>query len=312
MRAFDILQKHDIGTGIMYTVIRRNRNDLLPVMRLAAQRNLRSFAFDVVTPNGKDDNINNMMLSPLELREVYLDYVKEAAEIWKRGSTTIFARKNNLHFLIAEEGNKLYPVFSDTHTLYAGCPIGQGLAICADGRVIPCPRIPIVIGQLPHDDMADILLYAGLLRRFRNRDNFKKCSRCTLFQYCRGCPANAYATTGDFFAGDPYCWKEVDHTSPVQHAPKRKIQFGKECKLSAREREIMGIYYSWQFTDRTLKNDVFQEILGRALRDMIFRKELAKDLKGTCHKYHYEPNDVMLYELSRVEFNSFFNLLEGI
>jgi len=312
MRAFDVLQKNRIATGIMFTITRRNSDDLVPVMRIAAQKKLHAFAFDVVTPNGADEALGDIMLAPLELRDVYLKYIQEAEELARRGFTTVFARKNSLHFLIAEESGNFYPVRSDARTIFAGCPIGQGLTICADGKVIPCPRMPITIGHALEEDLADILLYSEFLNRFRKRENFQKCANCTLFQYCRGCPANAFAVKGNCFSGDPYCWKKLDLTLPPPLSPEKKVQFGQGCPLTEREKEIMGSYYAWQFKERMLKSDLFQEILGRAMRDVSFRGELHRDVKGTCAKYGYDVGDLMLYELSRIEFSSIFNLLEQI
>lgn len=309
LRAFDIIQKHGIKTGIMFTISRQNKDELIPVMRLAAQKGLDTFAFDAVTPNEQKDDFKKLMLSPLELRTALLNFLQESDNLARQGYGTIFARKNNLHMLILEEKNHLIPVRSDEQTIFAGCPIGQGLTLCADGRVIPCPRIPITIGKLPEDDICEILLYSEFLNKFRQRDNFKKCSRCSLFQYCRGCPANAYALYGDCFTGDPYCWKEIDNSKEVVLPRKIKVVFGKECGLSDQEREIIGTYYAWQFKERSLKNEVFQEIIGRAFRNAGFRKELEEDIEGTCIKYNYRVSEIMLYELSRVEMHSFFNVL---
>ena len=38
---------------------------------------------------------------------------------------------------------------------------------------------------------------------------FAKCSKCELLAFCRGCPAVASGKSGDFYAADPQCWKEV-------------------------------------------------------------------------------------------------------
>ena len=34
-----------------------------------------------------------------------------------------------------------------------------------------------------------------------------KCSKCELKAWCRGCPAVANGTNGDFYGADPQCWK---------------------------------------------------------------------------------------------------------
>ena len=44
----------------------------------------------------------------------------------------------------------------------------------------------------------------------REFDKFEKCSKCELFGWCRGCPAVTHSYTGNMYAADPQCWKEVD------------------------------------------------------------------------------------------------------
>ena len=36
---------------------------------------------------------------------------------------------------------------------------------------------------------------------------FVKCSKCELKAWCRGCPAVANGTSGNFYEADPQCWK---------------------------------------------------------------------------------------------------------
>ena len=45
--------------------------------------------------------------------------------------------------------------------------------------------------------------------KYREYDKFEKCSKCELLRFCRGCPAVAYGYTGNSYAPDPQCWKEV-------------------------------------------------------------------------------------------------------
>jgi radical SAM protein with 4Fe4S-binding SPASM domain len=45
------------------------------------------------------------------------------------------------------------------------------------------------------------------MEKYRDYDKFKKCSKCELKAWCRGCPAVANGTTGDFYGADPQCWK---------------------------------------------------------------------------------------------------------
>ena len=46
---------------------------------------------------------------------------------------------------------------------------------------------------------------------YRDFDKFSKCSRCKLLAWCRGCPAVAKGTNGDFYADDPQCWASEEN-----------------------------------------------------------------------------------------------------
>lgn len=44
----------------------------------------------------------------------------------------------------------------------------------------------------------------------RDFSKFKKCAKCELFGWCRGCPAVTSGYTGDMYDADPQCWKVVE------------------------------------------------------------------------------------------------------
>jgi radical SAM protein with 4Fe4S-binding SPASM domain len=58
------------------------------------------------------------------------------------------------------------------------------------------------------DRLADV--WVCQMEEYRQFEKFEKCSKCELRAYCRGCPAVAKGTTGNFYGADPQCWKEVD------------------------------------------------------------------------------------------------------
>jgi radical SAM protein with 4Fe4S-binding SPASM domain len=90
--------------------------------------------------------------------------------------------------------------------LVGGCAVGYtGFAVEANGDVYPCRRLPVVIGNLLHDDLEEI--WRGeALEQLRNRDALTdRCGRCELRWHCGGCRAVAYALGGSALAEDPQC-----------------------------------------------------------------------------------------------------------
>ena len=58
------------------------------------------------------------------------------------------------------------------------------------------------------DRIADVWVCG--MEAYREYTKFQKCSHCELLAWCRGCPAVAYGTNGDFYSADPQCWKDVN------------------------------------------------------------------------------------------------------
>lgn len=48
------------------------------------------------------------------------------------------------------------------------------------------------------------------MESYREYAKFKKCAKCELLAWCRGCPAVACGTAGSFYEADPQCWKEIE------------------------------------------------------------------------------------------------------
>ena len=62
------------------------------------------------------------------------------------------------------------------------------------------------VGNIFEDRLADVWICQ--MERYREFNKFTKCSKCELKGWCRGCPAVANGTVGDFYGADPQCWKK--------------------------------------------------------------------------------------------------------
>jgi len=56
------------------------------------------------------------------------------------------------------------------------------------------------------DRIADVWIGKNM-ESYRDYGKFEKCAKCELLRFCRGCPAVAYGTNGNFYGADPQCWK---------------------------------------------------------------------------------------------------------
>jgi radical SAM protein with 4Fe4S-binding SPASM domain len=198
------IKKAGLSAGVMFTLSNLNKNDLFDVMRMADEEKVDRFAFDRVVPVGAGANLKDDLVENEDLKELMKEYMhaKSASNFKNRNGF-----KSNLFQILCHEQG-LLPVPEDRETLTEGCLVGKSVCILADGRVLPCRRLPIDIGKFPEQTFRDVFVNAPLLNKFRDLNSFKKCSHCTLGPVCRGCPAVTYGVTGDPFAADPNCWRK--------------------------------------------------------------------------------------------------------
>jgi radical SAM protein with 4Fe4S-binding SPASM domain len=99
----------------------------------------------------------------------------------------------------------------------ANVECAEGLAITADGDILPCFALPdFVAGNCRTDRISKVWDASPVLNRLRRISIKGKCTSCEHLAFCRGgCRAAAYQAHGDIEAPDPLCWYEKNHTTEV-------------------------------------------------------------------------------------------------
>ncbi|MGH7544305.1 MAG: radical SAM protein [Gemmatimonadota bacterium] len=100
------------------------------------------------------------------------------------------------------------------------CPCGvQYCRITPEGRVTPCPYLPVEAGDLTRQAFAEVWADSPVFARLRSGALGGKCRRCEYREVCGGCRARAFADTGDLLAADRSCAYEPDgRLEPVRFA----------------------------------------------------------------------------------------------
>ncbi|XOB40626.1 MAG: radical SAM protein [Candidatus Nealsonbacteria bacterium] len=208
LSAIDILNEVGLPPVVMFTVSKQNADELLEVIDLVVQKKVFLFGFTRLVPIGSGKQLLDDLLTPDEHRKLLLKVFKKYKQLEEDNCMTSFGKRDSLWALIYREKGFFKTVENDNKTIYGGCAVGiSSLAVLADGTVYPCRRLPIKIGEIPKEKIRDIFVKSVKLNELRNVNNMEKCSKCELLQYCRGCPAIAYAVHGNFFSPDPQCWK---------------------------------------------------------------------------------------------------------
>lgn len=202
-----MLNKTGIRSIIMTTVSGKNIDEIPHIIDAVVKAGAKVYSFARYCPTS-DEKENR--ISP----ERYHQLLEDCDEIFRRyeasGCETYFNRKDHLWTLLDyEKGRFEIPDEAEPDIIYGGCNCGNGhLTILPTGDVYACRRVQNSrVGNAFTDRLAD--LWTGRMEVYRDYDKFKKCAKCKLLAWCRGCPAVAGSTnSGDFYAADPQCWAD--------------------------------------------------------------------------------------------------------
>ncbi|MBO5199478.1 MAG: radical SAM protein [Lachnospiraceae bacterium] len=224
------LNAEGIRPHIMYTVSIDNCGQLLALCEYLVQTlDVFTFAFDFVVPYGNAAKNNSYISNECadDILEKYYDFAKKHSD-----TNRIFGLKPS-RYRVYEKMKRNEPMQSVySYPMMSGCHIGwDSICVLQNGDVLPCRRLPIVLGNLAKDSFEDILLSSELLRKFRRFSLYQeKCGGCQYGVACRGCPAITYALTGDCLGTYPLCTYEPDvESAPRYHAP--DMNCSKETEL---------------------------------------------------------------------------------
>ena len=150
-------------------------------------------------------------MEPLEYRALLVACQERIDELQTAGCKTTFQKKDHLWTLLDwEQGRFRIPEGAQCGKVYDGCHCGIAhMTMLPTGDVYACRRMESKIGNVHEASMYDLFMGQNM-EAHREFSKFEKCSRCELAGWCRGCPAVAAGYTGNMYAPDPQCWKEVD------------------------------------------------------------------------------------------------------
>lgn len=208
LAAIPMINASGMRSLVMTTVSGRNIDEVPGICDAVVQAGAKVWAFARYCPTSEEKTTD---IAPLRYRELLavLDAKFRAYEA--QGVDTWFNRKDHLWTLYQyETGAFQIPKDADPDTIYAGCNCGNGhITILPNGDIYACRRVKDSrVGSIFTDRLADV--WVSEMEAYRDYGRFAKCSRCELKAWCRGCPGVASGTSGDFYAADPQCWKQVE------------------------------------------------------------------------------------------------------
>lgn len=201
------INRSGIRSVVMTTVSKTNLTEIPAIIDEVVKAGANVFAFSRYVPSGGDLDPG---MTPWEYRELLAKCDKKFKQYESQGCKTYFSKKDHLWTLYEyETGAFKIPENIEEGMIYGGCNCGNcHITILPTGDVFACRRAAdSKVGNVFKDRLADI--WVCEMEKYRDFKKFEKCSKCELMAFCRGCPAVAKGTYGNFYAADPQCWKEV-------------------------------------------------------------------------------------------------------
>ena len=209
LKAIDYIKNSGMWCAVMSTVSSMNMGDFPQLIDLVAEKNVDVFAFGRYCPTSGQKS-EEYHIAPTAYRD-FLDMCYKRFQHHKsNGCKTTFQYKDHLWTLyLYDQGLFKIPENHGKDMIYDGCHCAIGhMTILPTGDVYACRRMESKIGNVFYTPMYELFVGADL-EEYRQFDKFEKCSKCELRSYCRGCPAVTFGYTGNMYAPDPQCWKEV-------------------------------------------------------------------------------------------------------
>ncbi len=202
IRAIDCAKEAGLDVGICCTIMRSNWTRLEAVVDWASSHGVSWVRFNSLKCVGNAKKLP--ALEPGEWRSVYqgLDALSGRAPIpldFGQGSEPLVD--------VALHEIRSPRAISAEERLERGSLCGKSsLCVRPDGTITPCSYLDLPVGNVLKDDLESIW-ESPTLTILRRRTADSTCAACRHWDLCRGgCPASAYAATGDACAADPSCW----------------------------------------------------------------------------------------------------------
>lgn len=188
------LVKVGIRSLIAFTAQHDNYHEFAEVAKHAQSLQVSEIWAERVLPCGNAKQ--NQTLNTLETQSFFKSMHRVQQRNLRSWLPSTYVRMHRaLQFLVA--GGEPYQ-----------CSAGNGLlALLPNGDVLPCRRLPIVVGNILNSSLIELYQHAPALENLRQSIPPKACQQCFYVEFCRGgLKCLSYTQTGRLDQPDPNCW----------------------------------------------------------------------------------------------------------
>ena len=168
------LRKQDIFTSISFTATKINYKEFPKVVKYARKYGVNNVWSDRFIPLGGASD-----------KDLVMNYeqTREYLEIMSREKNKLRKVKNNNTTISMYRALQ----FQMTNDFAYGCTAGDTLlTVMENGDLVPCRRMPIVVGNLFENSMYDLYINSEVLKNLREKKIPDDCSDCEHSEMCHG------------------------------------------------------------------------------------------------------------------------------
>jgi radical SAM protein with 4Fe4S-binding SPASM domain len=215
MNAIRLFNAHNIDFLVNSSFTRRNQDEAPKIYQLVKSLGATAWYLFMIVPTGRGEEIMAELIPPDEYEAMlnwHYDMEKEEDELLVRPTCAPQYYRVVLQ-RAKQEGEKFKRRTLKFSTGGSkGCLAGQLICmIDVDGNVLPCSYFPLPAGNIRTQSFREIWEESPLFLEMRDFAGYKDhCGRCEYLNVCGGCRARAWAVTGDYLAGEPFCSHRPD------------------------------------------------------------------------------------------------------
>lgn len=171
--AIKYLKKYNIFVSISFTATKINYKEFPEVVKFAEKYNVDNVWSDRFIPLNKNSDLD-LQMSKEETNEYLRIMQKERIRLKLKKSKTNVAMYRALQFQMTND----YP-----YTCTAGRSL---LTVMENGDLVPCRRMPIVVGNLLDNNMYELYKSSEILKELQNDTTPDSCKDCEHSKKCSG------------------------------------------------------------------------------------------------------------------------------
>ena len=210
MNAIRLFNAHNIDFLVNSSFTKRNQDEAPKIHQLVKSLGATAWYLFMIVPTGRGEEIMAELIPPDEYEAMlnwHYDMEKEEDELLVRPTCA-----PQYYRVVLQRAKQEGERFKRRTLKFStggskGCLAGQLICmIDVDGNVLPCSYFPLPAGNIRTQSFREIWEQSPLFLEMRDFAGYKDhCGRCEYLNVCGGCRARAWAVTGDYLAGEPFC-----------------------------------------------------------------------------------------------------------